>query len=245
VASPEPAPASPPPPPPKRGWGAGRVLLLIVGIVAALIALGLLAGGGAVLWVDQTQRDDDGYLTTPSERFRTTTFALATNGLDITESKGPDFATDPSRFGQIKIEASGGLKPLFVGIGPEDAVDAYLRGVAHDEVHDIDFDPFLVDYRFHAGGPPRSDPGSQGFWAARASGSPEETLRWDVGSGSWSVVVMNADGSRGVAADVAVGAKLGFLIWVAIGLLIAGAVVAVGAVFLIYLAARSPQTERA
>jgi len=248
VATPEPdrpAPPPPPPAPPHRGWGAGRVLLLIVGIVAALIALGLLAGGGAVLWVDQTQRDDDGYLTTPSERFQTTSFALATEGLDITNTEGPDFATDPDHYGRIKIEATSlNGRPLFVGVGREGAVNGYLRGVAHDKVVDIDFDPFRVDYRGSLGGPPGSDPGSQDFWEARSDGSPDETLRWDVESGNWSVVVMNADASRGVDVDVAVGAKLGFLIWVAVGLLIAGAVIAVGSAFLIYLAVRTPRAPR-
>jgi hypothetical protein len=210
--------------------------------VAALIALALLAGGGVLLWADQTQRDDEGYVTTRHERFRTPTFALATEGLDITSSEGPDFVTDPARFGKIKIDAiSVGGKPLFVGVGPEAAVNAYLRGVAHDEVEDIDFDPFVVDYRPSSGGPPRSVPAAQTFWAARAAGSPDETLRWDVESGNWSVVVMNADASRGVVADVAVGARLSFLIWVAVGLLIAGAVLAVASAFLIYLAFRSPR----
>jgi hypothetical protein len=68
-----------------------------------------------------------------------------------------------------------------------------------------------------------------------------QTLTWKVREGDWSVVLMNADGSRGVAADVDLGAKLSFLLWVAIGLLIGGVLVSVGSTALIVLAARRPR----
>jgi hypothetical protein len=221
------------------------VLLLIVGSLGVLVGLALLITGGFALWADQTERDDDGYLTTPTETFSTARYALTAEGLDV-NAEGFDWATDSDRFGRIKIEASSNDgRPLFVGIGPQSAVSGYLRGVSHDEVENVNFGPwdwvdddFSVDYDASPGGPPRADPAAQGFWAARASGSQDETLTWDVESGDWSVVVMNADASRGVDADVALGARLGFLLWLAVGLLIAGAVILIGSVFLIYLAAR-------
>ena len=49
---------------------------------------------------------------------------------------------------------------------------------------------------------------------------------------------MNADGTRGVAADVSVGAEADFLIWLAIGLLVAGGILLFGGAGLIYLGAR-------
>src|SRR4051812_16263802 len=57
-------------------WSAGRIALIVLGSLAALIGAGLLAGGGGLLWADQTQRDDDGYLSTPSERFEVSSYAI-------------------------------------------------------------------------------------------------------------------------------------------------------------------------
>ena len=59
----------------------------------------------------------------------------------------------------------------------------------------------------HKAGPPAK----QTFWAATGSHS----LHWNVQSGDWSIVVMNADGSRGVAAAVSAGAKVPFIATIA------------------------------
>ena len=49
--------------PPAGGWSAGRVVTVVLGAVLLFVSTGLLAGGGALLWADQTQRDD-GYVWT-------------------------------------------------------------------------------------------------------------------------------------------------------------------------------------
>jgi hypothetical protein len=216
---------------------AGKILVLIVGIVAALLALALLAAGAILLWADRTYRED-GYLTTPTERFTTPTYALTKQGIDLDLGRG-DWAADPERFGRIRItgESLNG-KPIFIGIGPENVVDSYLRGVGHAEVEDLQYDPFEVEYRLVTGAAPPRPPLRERFWVAATGGTGERRLTWDVADGNWSVVVMNGDGSRGVDADLSLGARLSFLIWVAIGLLIAGVLVAIGSALLISLAFR-------
>jgi hypothetical protein len=215
----------------------GRVVLIVLGSIVALLGLGLAAGGGFLLWTDRTQRDG-GYLTTPTERFATPTYALTRERLEV-GGKGEDWIWNENWLGHVRIRAEGdSAKPLFIGIGPEAAVASYLGRVAHADVGDIDFDPFKVTYRRIAGGAPQAPPTAQNFWAASATGQGRQTVTWKVRDGDWSVVLMNADASRGVAADVDLGAKLSFLLWVAIGLLIGGALVLGGGVALIVLSAR-------
>jgi len=139
------------------------------------------------------------------------------------DAGGSDWIWNDNWLGKVRIRAEGAsAKPLFIGIGPEPAVAGYLGRVAHADVEDIELDPFRVTYRQVAGAAPGRPPTAQNFWAASASGPGSQTVTWKVRDGDWSVVLMNADGSRGVAADVDLGAKLSFLLWVAIGVLVGG-----------------------
>jgi hypothetical protein len=217
---------------------AGRVILIVLGSIGVLLGLALMAGGGFLLWADRTQRED-GYLTTPSERFATTTYALTRTRLEI-DTDGPGWLLNDSWFGKIRIRGeSPGAKMLFIGIGPEAAVAKYLGSVAHANVQDIDFDPFRAKYLPIAGGAPQGPPTEQHFWAVSASGVGTQTVTWKVRQGDWSVVLMNADGSRGVVADIDLGAKLSFLLWVAIGSLLGGVLVIGGSTALIVLATQT------
>jgi hypothetical protein len=155
------------------------------------------------------------------------------------DAGGPNWIWSTNWLGRVRIRAEGSSgKPLFVGIGPEAAVAGYLGRVEHADVEDINFDPFRAKYRQISGGAPRRPPTAQNFWAASAAGQGRQTVTWKVREGDWSVVLMNADRSRGVSANVDLGAKLSFLLWVAIGLLIGGALILGGSVALIVLAAR-------
>jgi hypothetical protein len=223
---------------------AGRVILIVLGSIGALFGVALMAGGGFLLWADRTQRDD-GYLTTPSERFATPTYALTRTRLEL-DTNGEGWVLNESWFGKVRIRGeSPAGKTLFIGIGPQAEVARYLGSVAHANVQDLDFDPFRVTYLPVTGGVPQAPPTEQSFWAASASGVGTQTLTWKVRDGDWSVVLMNADGARGVAADVDLGAKLSFLLWVAIGLLLGGVLVVVGSTALIVLAARTRKATSA
>ncbi|MGH8826717.1 MAG: hypothetical protein ACRDVZ_03755 [Jiangellaceae bacterium] len=195
-----------------------------MGAVVAVVGASLLSGGGAVLWAEQ-QRDTDGYFTSSSEPLTTDSYALSAPDLDV-DLAGPDALYAEELLGDIRIEGAGpdSGPPLFLGIGPASEVDRYLAGVGHDEISDADFGPFRVDYSPHPGGAPSAAPTAQAFWVVSESGTGEQTLTWDVSSGDWSVVVMNADGSPGVQADLAVGATLPVLRPIAIGLLVVGGV---------------------
>ena len=99
-------------------------------------------------------------------------------------------------------------------------------------------------YRRFSGGAAPGPPGEQTFWAASASGSGEQTATWEAEAGEWTIVLMNADASQGVSADLSAGAEANFLLWLAIGLLLAGLLVLASGVLLIILGARRATSRR-
>jgi hypothetical protein len=224
-------------PPRRQPGGAHRVLLLVFGGIALVVALGLLAGGGVALWA-LGQRDDSGYFTTDSHRLSTPSYAIASKGLDI----GPDAPGWISDFAGVRIQA-GSERPVFLGIGPTSDVTRYLARVQHSQITDFDTDPVRFSSREVAGSARPAPPAQQSFWRVRATGSGTQTVTWPLEKGNWSAVAMNADGSRGVSLALRVGAHIPALRWVAVGFLAGGAVVLLVGASLLYLGVRRRDSE--
>jgi CAAX protease family protein len=218
-----------------RAWTAGRIAALASGSVLVLVALCLLGAGGAGLWADLTQRDG-GYATTGVRHFSTAGSALATEHTDLGTS-GLGWLYSPDVLGKVRIRVtpSGSSPPLFVGIGPSDVVDGYLAGVKHTVISDFRSEKTATV----EGGKPPSAPATQGFWVASSSGTGARSVVWRPSDGSWTVVVMAADGRAGIDVGADLGAKVPALLWVALGVLIAGAVFLAGGGLLIAGAVRS------
>jgi hypothetical protein len=94
-------------------------------------------------------------------------------------------------------------------------------------------------YREHAGGAPATSPGEASFWSASVSGTGTQTLSWKPQPGDWTLVVMNADGSRGVAVNAAIAATLPVLGWLWVVLVVSGLVLLAIGVLVIVLAVTS------
>ena len=167
--------------------------LKAIGItIGAVLALaGLLIGGSgiAVLATIGT----DGKVATGDQSFDTQGAALVTSAADLRRpSEVSDVVGDPRV--QLDVHAA---KPAFVGVGRAADVERYLNGAPVDEISDFEVDPFKLKHDPRAGDKRPAPPGTQSFWVARSSGTAA-SLDWKAGSDDYRMVVMNADGSRGV-----------------------------------------------
>jgi len=225
---------------------AGRTVAVVAGALAAILALGAFAVGGVLLYADG-QKDHDGYLSTASHRFHTSTYALATDDIDL-DTDAPDVFVNGSGLGHLRVHATSNAgKPVFVGVARTRDVDAYLRGTAHATVTDVEdgpFERFRPEYRTDATGARPAPPAQQRFWTASTSGPGARTLNWKARDGRWSVVVMNADASKRVDTAVKVGTDAPWLTaaaWTSMG---AGALIAALAAALLVAGLRPPRAPR-
>jgi hypothetical protein len=238
AAGPSAALSSPPSRPAGGGWSAGRVVSVVIGAVLLLASTGFLAGGGTLLWADQTQRDG-AYLMSPTVTVSTSSYAITSDSFRL-EGAGLDWAVDEV-LGTARLEVTprAGGDDLFIGVGRTSAVAGYLHHVAHHRLDGLGprwggMGPGMMT-RF-GGGAPAVPPGEAGVWTATASGPGTQALTWRPSAGNWTVVVMRADGGAGVDADMRAGATLPGAVGIAIVLFAVGGVLLVAGALLIGLA---------
>ena len=196
---------------------------LVAGIATLVVALAVAAGGAALVGV-HGHADRNGFYNAGPSTLATPTAALVTDELDAGDD-GPGWLFRKGRLATIRVAATpANGKPVFVGIARKSQVASYLDGVAQDRVTDFEVDPLSIDADRTHGRAAAAPPTEQRFWARSTTGLGHRSITWPVEHGTWSVVVMNADGTPGVRARVDVGAKVPLVFWLGIGLLAGGAV---------------------
>ena len=221
----------------------GRVTALVIGCLVVIPSLGLLVGGGALGLVHAFGRGDDGYYDATLDRLESSTVAITAE--DVT------FATDPGTADwlldtldadvRLRVTNVDRDRDVFIGVGRETDVDDYLDGVAHDVVSELDGTTAVYSPR--SGSAAVAPPTEQTFWVSSADGPGTQELNWEATSGRWTAVVMNADGTPGVASDVNVGVKADFVLPLALIMLGVGLVFAIIGVALIVFGASGPRDD--
>ena len=228
------------------GMRPSRVVALLVGIVMVLPSFALLLGGVALGATYQLWRDDTGFFDIGEVRLATDTAAIVAGDADFDAAPGaPDwFWSMLDTDLRVRATGVGADQRVFVGLADSNDVTRYLDGVAHDELVDVAGVRSVV-YRSVEGVRRAPPPTAQPFWVESASGVGDQEFRWDVEGGTWSAVLMNADGSPGVVADVDVGVRSGVVVPIAILMAAIGGVMVAGAVALIVYGAAGARRSSA
>ncbi|WP_338043808.1 DUF4389 domain-containing protein [Ornithinimicrobium flavum] len=210
---------------PTSGWSNGSTFAVVAGSLAVLLGLGLAGGGGALM-----ASREDGWVTSPTRTVQTDGYAVSTRAA-VLEGGGLELG-----LGEIRVraqDADGG--EVFVGIARASDAAGYLAGVEHTVLTG----PLDTNVRTVPGEAPDTPPAQSDVWLTSASGPGLQTLVSTARSGSWVVVVMPADGSAGLRAQIDVAATLPWLAPAGGAVLTLGLALVLGGLVTIGLAVRT------
>jgi len=223
---------------------AGRIILLVFGILIIVWSVGLLIAGGALLWVNSALMDSEGFLTTRTIDLEQDSHAIVTVPADI--DVGAEWLWDWGDLGTVKVEGSNddSAKQIFIGVSGESDLNTYLEDVEYDEVTGFSIYPYRVTYTNHQGDSEPAAPVSETFWRASVHGAGIQTLEWELEAGSYSLVLMNDDGSAGIDLSVVFGVKVPPLFGVAVGFIVSGTVALIVGIIMVFFAVRGRRTPQ-
>ncbi|MFI6833196.1 hypothetical protein ACIBG5_39200 [Kribbella sp. NPDC050241] len=162
------------------------LLLTLTGLVVTF------AGAAAAFW-----------LVGPDNTISTGSQSLTSKGLAVITA--PDLL---DRHGPTLHVTATGTKPVFVGVGQDLDVSNYLAGAAHTRVIRYDVPSTFSTQQMHGGIPRLTPPGELDWWVAKSGGNGPRSIAWPIQDGTFDVVVMNANGSPAVGADVRFGVEV-------------------------------------
>ncbi len=229
--------------------GPVRIIILIGCIILLLVGI-VIAFGGVALLAYNMGTDADGYSQSNVYEVRTDSYAFA---LWVGSSNFPSYLTWMSAkdIGQAMwtVEPINSDKPLFVGWAEAADGQDYLENgirfstppVWHWSVEayyaGIEIPPSVT---YNQGEPTRS-PAEETFWLKTAQSSGTSKITWDA---FWKplenrtenrkiLIIMNADGSRNVDADIRLGFKVPIFGWLPFVLIPVGVICCLVGVFVI------------
>ncbi len=224
--------------------------VLLLSVVLLITSFGLLMGGTTLRSIQSLVVDEDGFITSDPATIDLPGYAIVLEDIE--------FDVDPmawkwmqGRGGLLKFkiitESNDPAKEIFIGVARESDLRPYLQDLEYQRVIDMDFDEenydlmfSADDFRLHPGGPPSAPPTVHSYWVVHTSSADEQELIWEPMAGTYNVVVMNADGSEGIDADIRVGASMPFFGSIADILIYVGLFVgAIGVLMLYFTIKRS------
>jgi len=110
-----------------------KLLLGLLGITGAVVAAGLLIGGGTLLWVDTAMTDSEGFINSKPMGLETETYAITTLAVEVEiEIPGP---IDVGTVATVRISAENRDPEKGVFIGLAEVADLLRQG-AHAFIRD-------------------------------------------------------------------------------------------------------------
>ena len=232
----------------RRAEGGGgmttvRVIAVIFGGLIALSGFGLLSGGLVLTSSQGMLTDSSGYINTRQVNLESPSYAIVQQNVNVNIDPGMMWRMNNNDIVSLRITAKAfdPNEQIFIGIAPAQDAYAYLNTVYYDRLVNTNWgwerstgSQMQPTYQTHPGNPLPTPPSTTNIWTTQAKGLGSQTLEWSPRSGDYWIVLMNADGSPAVDADVQIGAKITILSGIGIILSWCGLVTLLVGVLIIY-----------
>ena len=225
----------------KEPWGIVHIGVILLSVLLLITSFGLIMGGTGMRSFKDVMTDEDGYLKSKTQTIQVPSYGIVADEIDI------ELDQDAMRFFQrqggfvsfkVTTESLDPTKEVFIGVARYADAYSYIDPMEYHEIADINMgwergDEQETVYILHPGDAPATPPTEQDFWVVQASSAAEQTISWDPEEGNYYVVLMNADGSEGITANIRLGVQVPF--FGGLGDILIGAGVVVGAIGLLML----------
>lgn len=202
-----------------------RVLFILISILLFVLGIAALVGGATVLYFNMGT-DNEGYALSESYEIKSSSnaFALWVAPLQITGTFSW-LGYDNIAATKWVVSASEPGQEIFAGWAKASDFEPYVRGFSYETPDNFwhwRTEPYAPEVDipstaiYNQGNPVRP-PSEESFWVKTAATTSSSTIYWepvwDSSKGMNVIVVMNADASSGVNAEIQLGFKVPILGW--------------------------------
>lgn len=227
-----------------------RVLFSITGIFFLVISVPMMLGGIAVLALPATMADSQGYMNTESIHLQNdNSYAFVSDSFMMSSSPSQDSSKYSTKYEfdsydkivNFRIEADS----YFIGLAQTSDVQNYLENVSYQVVNQMN-SRTVSTYSVNTGksGSLNSDPANETFWIASGTSNLYYTPSNADFNKDLSLVIMKADGSQGIDANVTLGVNVPILKPIGIGLVAFGSIFFILTIGCFVIAYKSKGTKR-
>ncbi|MBD3173368.1 zinc-ribbon domain-containing protein [Candidatus Bathyarchaeota archaeon] len=232
----------------KEPEGVIHIGAVILSVVLLIAAFGLVMGGTSIRSIQELMTDEEGYLTSATKQVKVSSYAIVVDELDFhMDPVAWRFLQRRGGFLSFKLttENNNSDKDIFIGVARVEDAYEYIESMEYHEITEMNigwerFDSGSTEtqYILHQGDPPTIPPTEQNFWIVQGRSSGTNSITWDPESGNYYLVMMNADGSSAISADIKIGVQMPFFAGIGNIMLSTGFVLGAFGAIMIYLTIR-------
>ena len=208
-----------------------RIISCVFAVFFLFLAIPMTIGGVAVLSVPAVIADDQGYMNSPTFHLQNdNSYAFISKSFYLGSSTNQNYNNKYNvtysfnQFDKI-VNVRVVAQSYFIGLAPTSDVQQYLENVPYTVVDNIN-EKSITSYSVNTdrNGSLVSDPANQSFWMVSGVDSLYYTPSQSDFNKDLTIVVMKADGSQGINADLQFGVNLPILKPIGIFLIVIGVI---------------------